>query len=141
MAAFCGNLFYSTSLLTNPNAWSDFAPYGGGGWADDHGNDRWEWIGRSLPFFLGAFGVLGLDGFMGVQFLMYGDGPDAEDDGSFISSEGGDSKRGRSSWKRVRGWMRGWIPSTSPERESRDLSRSQEGQALLGSERGRYGTV
>ncbi|KAJ5771229.1 uncharacterized protein N7511_003280 [Penicillium nucicola] len=141
MAAFCGNLFYSTSLLTNPNAWSDFAPYGGGGWADSHGNDRLEWIGRSLPFFLGAFGVLGLDGFMGVQFLMYGDGPDSEDDDSFISNENGDPKRGRSSWKRVRGWMRGWIPSTSPERESRDLSRSQEGQALLGSERGRYGTV
>ncbi|KAJ5677060.1 uncharacterized protein N7477_002693 [Penicillium maclennaniae] len=110
-AAFCGNFFYSSSLLTNPNAWSDFAPYGGGGWADAHGNDRWEWIGRSMPFFLGAFGVLGLDGFMGVQFLMYGS--NEEDDGSFIG-EDDDSKRGRSKWRRVHGWMRGWIPSTSP---------------------------
>jgi hypothetical protein len=141
MAAFCGNLFYSTSLLTNPNAWSDFAPYGGGGWADSHGNDRLEWIGRATPFFLGAFGVLGLDGFMGVQFLMYGDGPSREDDESFISSStgGNDRKpsRGRR-WTRVHGWMRGWIPSSSPPREE---SSAQEGQALLGAERGRYGTV
>lgn len=139
MAAFCGNFFYSSSLLTNPNAWSDFAPYGGGGWADQHGNDRWEWIGRSLPFFLGAFGVLGLDGFMGVQFLMYGSSE--EDDESFIG-EDDDSKRGRSKWKRVRGWMRGWIPSTSPppgEYERR--STPQEGHALLGQDHGRYGTV
>ncbi|KAJ5082545.1 hypothetical protein N7532_011588 [Penicillium argentinense] len=139
MAAFCGNLFYSSSLLTNPNAWSDFEPYGGGGWADDHGNDRLEWVGRSIPFFLGAFGVLFLDGFMGVQFLMYG----PRDDESFIG-EDEDPKRGRSKWRRVHGWMRGWIPSTSPQRGEREhvtAVSSQEGQALLGNDRGRYGTV
>ncbi|KAJ5486960.1 hypothetical protein N7530_001260 [Penicillium desertorum] len=141
MAAFCGNLFYSSSLLTNPNAWSDFSPYGGGGWADNHGNDRLEWIGRATPFFLGAFGVLGLDGFMGVQFLMYGDGPEHEDAESFITSDGDDAKRGRGRWRRVHGWMRGWIPSSSPRRESRDSLIPQEGQALLGAERGPYGTV
>jgi hypothetical protein len=135
-AAFCGNFFYSSSLLTNPNAWSDFAPYGGGGWADAHGNDRWEWIGRSMPFFLGAFGVLGLDGFMGVQFLMYGS---EEDDESFIGDDD-DSKRGRSKWKRVRGWMRGWIPSTSPPPEY-ERRAPQERQILLGQDHGRYGTV
>jgi uncharacterized protein with PQ loop repeat len=135
-AAFCGNFFYSSSLLTNPNAWSDFAPYGGGGWADAHGNDRWEWIGRSMPFFLGAFGVLGLDGFMGVQFLMYGS---EEDDESFIGDDD-DSKRGRSKWKRVRGWMRGWIPSTSPPPEY-ERRTPQERQILLGQDHGRYGTV
>jgi uncharacterized protein with PQ loop repeat len=141
MAAFSGNFFYSFSLATNPNAWYDFAPYGGGGWADDHGNDRWEWIGRSLPFFLGAFGVLFLDGFMGVQFLVYGPQND-EDDESFIGSEDGDPKRGRSKWRRVRGWMRGWIPSASPERDERARSAtSREGQALLGRDQGRYGTV
>ncbi|KAJ5553300.1 hypothetical protein N7513_004076 [Penicillium frequentans] len=141
-AAFCGNFFYSASLLTNPNAWSDMAPYGGGGWADSHGNDRWEWVGRAMPFFLGAFGVLGLDGFMGVQFLMYGS-PD-EDDVSFIGSEDGDGKRGRGRWRRVQGWMRGWIPSASPppgDRSRSRTARSQEGQALLGAEQGRYGTV
>ncbi|KAJ5468099.1 hypothetical protein N7475_005851 [Penicillium sp. IBT 31633x] len=141
IAAFCGNLFYSSSLLTNPNAWSDFSPNGGGGWADNHGNDRWEWIGRATPFFLGAFGVLGLDGFMGVQFLMYGDGPEQEDDESFISGDGDDQKRGRGHWRRVQGWMRGWIPSASPQRGSREPSSSQDGQPLLGTERGRYGTV
>ncbi|KAJ5727815.1 hypothetical protein N7493_005635 [Penicillium malachiteum] len=140
IAAFSGNFFYSASLLTNPNAWFDFPPYGGGGWADLHGNDRWEWIGRSLPFFLGAFGVLGLDGFMGVQFLMYGSQDD--DDESFTGSDAEDPKRGRSRWRRVSGWMRGWIPSTSPPPCEREHSaRPQEGQALLGSEQGRYGTV
>ncbi|KAJ5166920.1 uncharacterized protein N7482_005701 [Penicillium canariense] len=140
MAAFCGNFFYSSSLLTNPNVWSDFPPYGGGGWADGHGNDRWEWIGRGIPFFLGAFGVLGLDGYMGVQFLMYG--PRDDDDESFTEADDEDPKRGRSRWRRVRGWMRGWIPSTSPTRsEYERASASQEGQALLGSDRGRYGTL
>lgn len=140
MAAFGGNFFYSCSLLSNPNAWYDFSPYGGGGWADDHGNDRWEWIGRAIPFFLGAFGVLFLDGFMGVQFLMYGPGDD--DDESYLGSEDGDRKRGRSKWRRVRGWMRGWIPSTSPERGDRThLAASREGQALLGNDHSRYGTV
>lgn len=140
-AAFCGNLFYSSSLLTNPNAWSDFPPNGGGGWADEHGNDRWEWIGRSVPFFLGAFGVLGLDGFMGVQFLMYGAG----DDESLVDGTDEDPKRGRSRWRRVHGWMRGWIPSASPMRDdyecTRDRdSRSQE-EVLLNSDRVRYGTL
>ncbi|KAJ5578197.1 uncharacterized protein N7459_007161 [Penicillium hispanicum] len=139
MAAFCGNLFYSSSLATNPNAWSDFPPYGGGGWADEHGNDRWEWIGRAIPFFLGAFGVLGLDGFMGVQFLMYGP---QDDDESLDGTEDSDPKRGRSKWRRVRGWMRGWIPSTSPPPGERERATTpQEDQALLGSDHGRYGTV
>ncbi|KAL2828461.1 PQ loop repeat-domain-containing protein [Aspergillus cavernicola] len=132
VAAFCGNMFYSSSLFTNPNAWYDFAPYGGGGWADADGNDRVEWVGRAIPFFLGAFGVLFLDGFMGVQFLMYG----SADDESVIEVD--DPKRGRSRWTRVRGWMRGWIPS--PVRRSSPES-SPEGQSLLAEERQRYGTV
>ena len=139
MAAFCGNFFYSSSLLTNPNAWSDFPPYGGGGWADGHGNDRWEWTGRAIPFFLGAFGVLGLDGFMGVQFLMYGS-PDGDDE-SFAGAEDEDPKRGRGKWRRVRGWMRGWIPSTSPPPGQCEHTVPQEGQALLGNGHGQYGTV
>lgn len=131
MAAFGGNFFYSSSLLTNPNAWYDLPPYGGGGWADADGNDRVEWVGRAIPFFLGAFGVLFLDGFMGVQFLMYG-----SDDESVIDVE--DHKRGRSRWKRVHGWMRGWIPS--PVRKQTPES-SPEGQALLNEDRQHYGTV
>ncbi|KAL4873663.1 hypothetical protein BDV12DRAFT_159372 [Aspergillus spectabilis] len=131
MAAFGGNFFYSTSLLTNPNAWYDYAPYGGGGWADADGNNRVEWVERAIPFFLGAFGVLFLDGFMGIQFLMYG-----SDDESVIEIE--DSKRGRSRWTRVRGWMRGWIPS--PVRKP-TLESSPEGQALLTEGRRGYGAV
>ncbi|PYH99345.1 PQ loop repeat protein [Aspergillus ellipticus CBS 707.79] len=131
MAAFCGNLFYSTSLLTNPNAWSNFGPYGGGGWADADGNDRVEWVTLATPFFLGAFGVLAFDGFMGVQFLMYG----SRDDESIMEVE--DPKDGRNHWTRVRGWMRGWIPSVSPER----TAPPQENQSLLQTERERYGTV
>lgn len=147
MAAFCGNFFYSASLLTNPNAWSDFPPYGGGGWADDQGNSSGEWIGRTMPFFLGAAGVLGLDALMGVQFLMYGSDSEEEEvlvvvgDGKDCGGGGGCR---RSRWMRVTGWMRGWIPSVSPERGSRSTSGSgsDEGQALLnhGREEG-YGTV
>ena len=74
LAAFCGNFFYSSSLLTNPNAWHDFPPYGGHGWAGSEGSDRWTWLGRAAPFWLGAAGVLFTDGMMGVQFLLYGDG-------------------------------------------------------------------
>ncbi|KAE8351509.1 PQ loop repeat-domain-containing protein [Aspergillus coremiiformis] len=135
MAAFCGNFFYSTSLLTNPNAWYDYPPYGGGGWADADGNSRLEWVGRAIPFFLGAFGVLFFDGFMGVQFLMYG----TRDDESIIEIE--DPKCGRSRWMRVRGWMRGWIPSVSPEQDVHHHRTPTESQALLEEDRGRYGTV
>ncbi|KAH1975740.1 hypothetical protein KXW88_009483 [Aspergillus fumigatus] len=133
MAAFCGNLFYSASLATNPNAWYDFPPWGGRGWAGADGNKRLEWVGLSIPFFLGAFGVLFLDGCMGLQFLMYG-APDEEQVVPVMYAER------RSRWTRVRGWMRGWIPSVPPRRASHDTS-VQESQALLRGERERYGTV
>lgn len=133
-AAFCGNLFYSSSLLTNPNAWSDFPPYGGGGWADSHGSNRIEWVGRAIPFFLGAFGVLGLDGYMGVQFLLYG----SSDGDAVVKAQ--DPLLGRGRWTRVRGWMKGWIPSVSPTRRASTTARA-EGRALLDDERERYGTL
>lgn len=139
MAAFGGNLFYSASLLTNPYAWNDFPTYGGGGWADADGSNRLDWISRSTPFFLGAFGVLFFDGFMGVQFLIYG----SKDDESVVAIDGeedDDPKDDRSArWTRVRGWMRGWIPSISPVR--RQQQHAQESRALLGEESERYGAV
>ena len=139
MAAFGGNLFYSASLLTNPYAWNNFPPYGGGGWADADGSNRLDWISRSTPFFLGAFGVLFFDGFMGVQFLMYG----SKDDESLVEVDGEedeDPKDGRDArWTRVRGWMRGWIPSISPVR--RQQQHAQESRALLGEGSERYGAV
>ncbi|KAL1969279.1 hypothetical protein VTN77DRAFT_9471 [Rasamsonia byssochlamydoides] len=130
MAAFSGNFFYSASLLTNPNAWYDFPPYGGGGWADADGNNRWEWVGLAIPFFLGAAGVLSLDAFMGVQFLIYGE--QGEEPVVRVS----DPRGGRSRWRRVSGWMRGWIPSGDKEPTAPD-----EARALLAGVHDRYGAV
>lgn len=137
IAAFCGNFFYSSSMLTNPNAWSDFEPYGGHGWAGEDGNVRLDWIARAAPFWLGAAGVLALDGAMGVQFWMYGEGEDAATRVKVhvVDERGQDSWR----WRRVSGWMRGWIPSVS-------TSRAGESEALMASGSGNetttgYGTV
>jgi uncharacterized protein with PQ loop repeat len=130
-AAFCGNLFYSSSLVANPNAWFDLPPYGGGGWAGPGGSNRVEWVGRAIPFFLGAAGVLGLDGAMGVQFLLYAEKADAV--AVAVKVPG----RGRRRWKKVTGWMKGWIPSASPERDTP----RQESRPLLAHRRNRYGGV
>lgn len=116
-AAFCGNFFYSTSLLTNPNAWNDFEPYGGHGWAGVDGSQRGQWIAKAAPFFLGAFGVLGLDGMMGVQFLLYG-----EDEDKIVKVRDG---HGGSHWERVNGWMRGWIPTIAGKEKVVELAESQ----------------
>jgi uncharacterized protein with PQ loop repeat len=135
MAAFCGNFFYSTSLLTNPNAWYDFPPYGGHGWVGDEGSERWLWIARAAPFFLGAAGVLGLDGAMGMQFLLYRESKEEK----IVKVR--DSK-GRSQWQKVSGWMRGWVPSmTGKER----VVAREEGERLLSESRelarSRYGSI
>lgn len=117
MAAFSGNFFYSTSLLTNPNAWNDFEPYGGHGWADASGSDHLQWIARAAPFFLGAAGVLFMDACMGMQFLMYG-----ETEEKLVKVREND---GTSHWERVNGWMRGWVPSLKGKERVVDLSESQ----------------
>ena len=103
-AAFCGNLFYSAALATNPLAWSDMGPHGGHGWAGSSGSDRSAWVAAALPFFLGAAGVLALDASVGVQFLLYG-----EQEARVIVVEEGRGQKWR--WRRVSGWMRGWVPS------------------------------
>ncbi|KAF7195675.1 putative vacuolar amino acid transporter YPQ3 [Pseudocercospora fuligena] len=105
IAAFCGNMFYSSALLTNPCAWEDFGSYSGGGWVGKDGSDRSEWVMAALPFFLGAAGVLGLDASVGVQFLIYGEGPE-----KLVVVE---EEQGRRRWRRVSGWIRGWMPSIS----------------------------
>lgn len=124
-AAFCGNLFYSAALLTNPKGWRDFGPYGGGGWADAAGSDRATWVLAALPFFLGAAGVLGLDASVGVQFVMYS-GCKRE----HVVVRDGLGRRRR--WRRASGWMRGWIPSMSEEAKG-------EQDALLDRHRGHIG--
>lgn len=111
IAAFFGNFFYSSSILTNPQAWSDFPPHGGRGWVGGEGSKRVEWVKLAVPFWLGAAGVLALDGTVGVQFLIYGegkDGPEGEEIGERRES------RGRKRWRQMQGWMRGWVPSVSP---------------------------
>jgi uncharacterized protein with PQ loop repeat len=123
-AAFCGNLFYSAAILTNPCAWYDMDAFGGGGWAGSAGNSRADWTAAALPFFLGAAGVLGLDASVGVQFLLYG-----ESETKVVVVEEG-TPRWR--WRRVNGWMRGWVPSISES--SPDI---QEREALLERSNGR----
>ena len=112
IAAFFGNLFYSTSLLTNPLAWSSYPPYGLHGWVDAQGSDRKTWIILAAPFFLGAAGVLAMDAIVGIQFLYFGDGE------KIVRVE---DRKGRSRWQRVNGWMRGWVPSPSPARRMEEV--------------------
>ena len=49
-----------------------------------------------------------MDAAVGVQFLKFGE----EKKVVVVVDE-----RGRSRWRRVSGWMRGWVPSPSPGRE------------------------
>ena len=95
-------MFYSSALATNPSAWSDFGPYGGGGWVGSDGSDRTQWVLAAAPFFIGAFGVLGLDASVGVQFLMYGKG---EEEAWVVVRDG----EGEIRWRRVSGRGRGRV--------------------------------
>jgi len=121
IAAFFGNLFYSTSLLTNPCAWNDYAPHDpmSRGWVSwENGSKRREWVGFAIPFFLGAAGVLLMDAAVGVQFLCYGEG--GQEEVVIVGEPAGRVESGRKKgkrrwrWRRVSGWMRGWIPTVSP---------------------------
>lgn len=135
IAAFFGNLFYSTSLLTNPLAWESYPPYGLHGWVGSEGSDRATWVTLAAPFWLGAAGVLALDATIGIQFLMFGEG-DLEK--SVLIRD----RAGRSRWRKVEGWMRGWVPSPSPS-ASEDVDESEERRLLGRRESGGsgYGTT
>jgi uncharacterized protein with PQ loop repeat len=140
IAAFFGNLFYATSILSNPCAWNDFPAHGGHGWAGAEGSDRSEWIARAAPFWLGAAGVLGLDATVGAQFLMFGDKRRGGDLPVVIAAD----ERGRRRWRFVTGWMRGWVPRVA--RLGLDKAAPGEGELLLnghtdGHRRGSYGSV
>lgn len=134
IAAFFGNLFYSTSLLCNPLAWASYPPYGLNGWVDAQGSDRKTWIILTTPFFLGAAGVLFMDAVVGIQFLYFGDGE------KIVVVE---DRKGRSRWQRVNGWMRGWVPSPSPARRMEEVV-EEERRPLVernGSAEGGYGAA
>lgn len=111
-AAFSGNFFYSASLLLSPNLWHDYGPYRGGGWAGPEGNDRAEWMFKALPFFLGAAGVLVMDAGIGVQFWLWGGIEVGREETAFTGSEDVGRNVDGKKWRRVSGWMRGWVPST-----------------------------
>jgi solute carrier family 66 (lysosomal lysine-arginine transporter), member 1 len=139
IAAFFGNLFYSSSLLTNPCAWESFGPYGGGGWAGPSGSDRAEWVAKAAPFWLGAAGVLALDAAVGVQFLAFGEGSKDEEQVVIVQEHGRKRKGWR--WARVHGWMRGWVPTIGVVKSKK--RREEERRRLLenGGSGGDYGTA
>ncbi|KAF2269760.1 hypothetical protein CC78DRAFT_239228 [Lojkania enalia] len=118
-AAFFGNLFYSTSLLTNPCAWNTYAPGEGAGWVGREGSVRSDWVLRATPFFLGAAGVLVMDATVGFQFWYFGDGNERgrpairDEEVIVVLNDDGIRKKKRWRWRRVSGWMRGWVPSVS----------------------------
>ncbi|OAK95633.1 hypothetical protein IQ06DRAFT_62251 [Phaeosphaeriaceae sp. SRC1lsM3a] len=119
-AAFFGNLFYSTSLLTNPCAWQTYAPGQGSGWVGPDGSDRESWVLLATPFFLGAAGVLIMDAAVGLQFVYFGDNAprgrslNPRDEEIVITiDDHGKLKRRHLHWRRVSGWMRGWAPAVS----------------------------
>jgi uncharacterized protein with PQ loop repeat len=119
-AAFFGNLFYSTSLLTNPCAWHDYTSGQGSGWVGPEGSDRESWVLRATPFFLGAAGVLIMDAAVGLQFVYFGDNEprgrssSPRDEEIVITiDDHGRLKRRHLHWRRVSGWMRGWAPAVS----------------------------
>jgi uncharacterized protein with PQ loop repeat len=120
-AAFFGNLFYSTSLLTNPCAWYDFAPGEGSGWVAPEGSVRSDWVLRATPFFLGAAGVLVMDAAVGFQFWYFGEttsprgrGTARDDDVVvMVTDHGARPRKMRYRFRRVSGWMRGWVPAVS----------------------------
>lgn len=124
IAAFTGNFFYSTSVVTNPLAWSSSPPWGLHGWTGPERSDRWNWISLAAPFWLGTAGVLILDATIGVQFLRYGEG------GVKVVREARPGGRGR--WRRVEGWMRGWVPSPGPTEAERGRLLETNGQGGYG---------
>ena len=132
-AAFCGNFFYSSSMLTNPLAWSSYPPYGLHGWVGPEGSDRRTWVALAAPFFLGAAGVLVMDAFIGMQFLMYGEGLEQ----SILVED----REGRSKWRTLRGWMRGWVPSPSPDAKVIAAEEEDGRPLLLERDRDNYGAV
>ena len=130
IAAFCGNFFYSASMLANPQVWSSYPAYGLHGWVGPEGSDRHEHIALGAPFFLGAAGVLSMDAIIGVQFMLFGE---ARAEKMVIVED----ERGRNQWQRVSGWMRGWVPSPSPFR----VINEDERPLLEREEEPRYGAA
>lgn len=110
-----------------------------------------------MPFFLGAAGVLVMDGMVGVQFWWFGEGQVGKAGGEEAivvveEDASGDEGVVRTwRWRRVDGWMRGWMPSVSvagtpragtprPPSVASERSGELERESLLGDERGKWRT-
>lgn len=85
-------------------------------------------MGLALPFWLGAAGVLIMDGIIGAQFFVYGENAEME-----VLEEG---KDGRGVWRQVKGWTRGWVPSLSQESTREVETVQNEERPLMGLGRG-----
>lgn len=113
IAAFFGNFFYSASILLNPLGHGDYPAWGGGGLAGEDGSKRDEWWGRTIPFLIGAAGVLILDAAVGWQWVLWGEGEetgsgkavmlDAEEAEEVFEAEVPGGKNGWVPWGGVRG--------------------------------------
>lgn len=125
LAAFCGNFLYSAAVMTNPCAWNSYPPHGAHGWVGPKGSDRRAWIVLAAPFWLGAAGVLVLDACVGLQFLCYRT-PSSLILAPISPPQNVETMEAPepipisvdrvlamppSSWHRVTGWMRGWVPT------------------------------
>lgn len=135
-AAFSGNFFYSSSLLSNPQLWADYPPNGARGWVGSSGSLRGPWALAAMPFFLGAAGVLVMDAAMGVQFVLYGSSSDAEEGGeiSEVLVVENDGVKGPGRWRKVSGWMRGWMPVAGVGKAKRVVDGGYETDTQTGSE-------
>lgn len=87
VSAILGNVLYAASLITNPNAYYDFLPYGGGGWAGPAGNDRIKWITLAFPFFMATAGNLLLDTGILYQFMIYRENAEGDQELAFEEAE------------------------------------------------------
>lgn len=115
LAAFFGNLFYSTSILTAPQFWHSYPSHGLYGWIGPEGSNAVEHRAKAMPFFLGAAGVLVMDAAVAMQFWYFGTSIGKDEDKTVVRVvvDGDDMSAKRWRWRRVSGWMRGWIPSVS----------------------------
>lgn len=80
-----------------------------------------------------------MDGVIGVQFLIYGEGVEMVllDEGEEVVVVGEDGRGGMGSWRAVKGWMRGWVPSpSSASRRAVEVVRGEE-RPLVGRRRSR----
>jgi len=137
VAAFFGNFFYSLSLLLNPLGHYDLPPYGGGGVAGEEGNNHLEWWGRTLPFFLGASGVLGLDAAVGWQWVVWGE-REVTAEGDVVIVEGVECLgTAGGTWRK---WWNGLFEDGEEEERKRLLPERGSGRRASASGSG-YGVV